>query len=108
MERVSDNVYVESAQLSERPAEEQQPLLTPPIPPRVMADGASTAPGVVHESADQHTTNALPQHITVDGGAGDPTYAPVLTTSPNAVCAPASTEKVSYKDILKFQNKQVS
>ena len=80
--------------LTERPAEEPPP----PLPLRLMDDGASTP-----HSADQST----PHQVTSDNGAGDPTYAPVLTTTPNAVSQPAVTEKVNYEDIQKYQNEQV-
>ena len=79
---------------TERPAEEHPP----PLPPRLMDDGASTP-----HSADQST----PDQVTSDNGAGDPTYAPILTTTPNAVSQPAATERVSYEDIQKYQNEQV-
>ena len=79
---------------TERPA-------PPPLPPRLVDDGASTPP--VSESADQST----PHQITSDNGAGDSTYTSVLTTTPHAVSQPAATEKVSYEDIQKYQNKQV-
>ena len=82
---------------TERPPEEDPP----PLPPRLMDDGASTPP--VSDSADQST----PHQVTSDNVAGDPTYAPVLTRTPNAVSQPAATEKVSYEDIQKYQNKQV-
>lgn len=105
MESGSDNLYVEPAQQSEIPPDEQHPLLIPPVPPRVMTDGASiTPPSIMPESAEQHTM-VSPHQITTDNG---PTYAPVLTRLPNAVQTPASTEKVSYQDILRFQNQQVS
>ena len=79
-----ENDYAESA----GPAQDQ-PLLTetPPLPPRLMADGESTP--LLH--------NVL----------GDPTYTPVLTTTPNAVSQPAATEKIRYEDIQKYRNKQV-
>ena len=77
---------------TERPAEEYPP----PLPPRLMGDDAS-----VSESADKGT----PCQVTSDNG--DPTYTPVLTTTPNAVSQPAATEKVSYEDIQKYQNEQV-
>ena len=96
MESGPDNHYVESAQPSERPPDEQQPLLPSPILHRVMA-----------ESTDQHT-GASPHQITTEDGASDPTYASVLPRSPNAVQTPPSTEMVSYQDILRFQNQQVS
>ena len=79
---------------TERPAEEHPP----PLLPRLMDDGASTPP--LSESADQST----PQ-VTSDNG--DPTYTPILTTTPHAVSQPAATEKVSYEDIQKYQNEQV-
>ena len=81
----------------ERPAEEHPP----PLPPRLMDDVAST-PGA-SESADHST----PCQVTSDNGTGDPTYAPVLTTTPHPVSQPAATEKVSYEDIQKYQNEQV-
>ena len=71
----------------------------PPLPPRLMDDGASSAP----HSADQST----PHQVISDNGAGVPTYTPVLTTTPNAVSQPAATEKVSYEDIQKYQKEQV-
>ena len=74
---------------------------SPPLLPRLMDDGASTLP--LSESADQST----PHQVTSDNGAGYPTYTSVLTTTPNAVSQPATTEKVSYEDIQKYQNEQV-
>ncbi len=82
---------------TERPAEEQ----APPLPPRLMDDGAS-----IPEWADQGT-HASPHQVTSHNGAGDPTYAPVLARSPNAVSQPAATEKVPYADIQRFQKQQV-
>ena len=82
---------------TERPSEEHPP----PLPPRLMDDGASTPP--VSDSADQST----PHQVTSDNGAGDSTYASVLATTPNAVSQPAATEKVPYEDIQTYQNEQV-
>ena len=80
---------------SDDPTAEECP---PPLPPRLMDDGASTP-----HSEDQST----PHQVTSDNGAGDPTYASVLTTIPNTVSQPAATEKVSYEDIQISQNEQV-
>ena len=67
-----------------RPAEE----CPPPLPPRLVDDGASTP----------HSTDlSTPHHVTTDDG--DPTYAPVVTTTPHAVSQPAATERVPYEDI---------
>lgn len=92
-------------------------LATPPLPPGLMEDGVhvatphmppdhgvSTPPG--SESADQQTITS-PHQVTSDNGAGDPTYAPVLTKSSNTLPPPTATEKVSYEDIQRYQNKQV-
>ena len=81
---------------TERPAEEDPP----PLPPRLMDDGTSTQP--LSESGDQST----PHQVSSD--SGNSTYAPVFTTTPHAVNQPAATEKVSYEDIQKYQNEQVS
>ena len=79
---------------SNHPIGEEDP---PPLPPsRLMDDSAS-----VSESADQGT----PHQVTSDNGS--PTYAPVLTITPNAVPPPPETEKISYEDIQKYQNEQV-
>ena len=77
------------------PTAEEDP---PPLPPR-LDDSAH-----VSESAAYQST---PHQVAADNGAGDPTYTPILTTTPNAVPPPAATVKISYEDIQKYQNEQV-
>ena len=100
----------------ERPAEEQ-PLLTPPLTPRVMSDDVSTPPlpprpaRVVADdgSADQEShETSTPVQETSDGDSNGPMYATaVLLSSSHPVSSPGTTEKLVYDDVKGFQNQQV-
>ena len=107
------NHYIELAPLreeeTERPTTENHPLVTPPLPPRVMEDGVST-PTVLPRPfvQDQENSVSPANQVTSDNGSSDPTYSqPVLPKSSNTVPPPAATEKLVYNNIQGFQNPQV-